>query len=77
LGAIWRVNIPRTEPQGRKMRPVTDVTGTALGKRRNDCTLVGFSGRRALKREEGEMWRIDPLLVKDPETNKQTTAVAT
>jgi hypothetical protein len=31
-GSSWRVTTVETEPRGRKARPITDFTGTALGK---------------------------------------------
>jgi hypothetical protein len=31
-GSSWRVITVRTEPQGRKVRPNTDIMSTALGK---------------------------------------------
>jgi hypothetical protein len=41
---------------GRKVRPVTDVTCTALGKRRNGSTPVCYLGWIALRREQRSMY---------------------
>jgi hypothetical protein len=43
--STWRANTVRTEPQGRKARPITDGTSQAIWKRRNCGTPVGSSGR--------------------------------
>lgn len=45
----------RTESRGRKARLITDVTSTAFGKQKNDGTPVGYSGRLALRRENGDI----------------------
>jgi hypothetical protein len=42
----------RTELWGRKARPITDITSTALEKRRNDGTPVGYSEQIALRRAQ-------------------------
>jgi hypothetical protein len=46
----------RIEPLGRKARPITDVTSTALGKEE-------MAVPNSLK--EGAMWHVDPLLGND------------
>jgi hypothetical protein len=58
---------------GRKVRPITDVTRTALGKEeiKYSCRLFGMNSRK-----EGAVWHIDPFLGKDLETNNESTAVA-
>jgi hypothetical protein len=52
---------------GRKVRPITDVTSTAL--RKEEMAI----GSNSLKEEA--VWRVDPLLYKDLETDIETTAV--
>jgi hypothetical protein len=45
IQTLWRVITGRTEPRGRKARPITDITNTALGKeeivvlRREQCSM--------------------------------------
>jgi hypothetical protein len=61
----------RTEPRGRKTRPITHVTSTALGKEwRYACRLFGTNSLK-----EGAMWHTDPLLGNYREISKYTTAV--
>jgi hypothetical protein len=50
-GSSWRVIIVRTEPRGRKVRPITDVTNTVVGKE-EQCACRIF-GKNNLK--EGAM----------------------
>jgi hypothetical protein len=54
-------NPAKSESRERKVRPITDVTSTALGKeeRRYACRLFGMNSLK-----EGEMWHVDSLLVK-------------
>jgi hypothetical protein len=57
---------------GRKVKPITDIASTALGKEGMPISFWVF-GMNSIK--EGAMWRTDPLLGKDLETN-ETTAIA-
>jgi hypothetical protein len=59
----------RTEPRGRKVRPITDVTSIALGKEEMAVRVPN-----SLK--EGAMWHVDPLLANNREISSCTTAVA-
>jgi hypothetical protein len=61
----WRVITVRTEPQGRKVRPITDVTSTALRKEEMAVCL-----------KEGAVCHVDMLLGNDHETSNCTTAIA-
>jgi hypothetical protein len=54
----------RTEPWGRKVMPITDITSTALRKEE----------MRVLK--EGTMWHVDLLLGNDCAISNYTTVVA-
>jgi hypothetical protein len=69
----WRVITMRTERWGRKVRPITDATSTALEKKkwRYACRLFGTNSLK-----EGAMGHIDPLPGNDCETDNKTTAVA-
>jgi hypothetical protein len=61
----------RTELRGRKARPITDVTSTALGKEMAvRCRLFGKNSCK-----KGAMRHIDPLLGNDRGISKYTTAV--
>jgi hypothetical protein len=51
-GSSWRVITVRTKPRGRKVRPITDVTSTTLGKEEMAVHSL----------KEGAMWHVDPLL---------------
>jgi hypothetical protein len=62
----------RTELQGRKARPITDVTSTAL----NEKEMVACRLFRTNSLKGGVMWHIDPLLGNHLETNNKTMATA-
>jgi hypothetical protein len=62
----------RNEPWGRKVRPITDITSTALGKKKWQYADRLF-GTNSLK--EGAMWQVDPLLGNCHERSSYTTPI--
>jgi hypothetical protein len=62
-----------TEPQGRKARPITDVTSTALGEKKWPCACRLF-GMNSLK--DGAVRHIHLFLGNDCKTNDEITVVA-
>jgi hypothetical protein len=44
-GSSWRVITVRSEPRGKKARPITGVTSTALGKEETAVRLRAISER--------------------------------
>jgi hypothetical protein len=64
----------RTEPHGMKVRPITDITSTALGK--EEMVVYACSPLWMNSHKEGSMWRVDPLLGNDHEIRNYTRAAA-
>jgi hypothetical protein len=52
-GSSWRVITVRSEPLGRKARPITDVTSATLGKKKWRHASAVF---RTNSLKEGAMW---------------------